>query len=227
MKQALLCIALALAASPALAQSGDPRFETLAWSPTAPLKLRTTVGGALTVIFGPGEAIRSASVEDAGAFNVTVPPQADSLLIQTMRTSTAGRLDVRTQLRDYHFEIAVGPANDVAYVVRIAGAEAQPALTESAPLATSGDTPYRLKGERALRPVKVSDDGARTYIEWGADQPLPAVFAPGVQGEEETVDSYMRSGVQMIDRVYPALVFRVGKHTAQALRGGAPFGQGG
>ena len=35
---------------------------------------------------------------------------------------------------------------------------------------------YRLKGTRSLRPVRMYDDGAKTYIEWPADVALPAVF---------------------------------------------------
>lgn len=79
-------------------------------------------------------------------------------------------------------------------------------------------TTYRLKGERALRPVRIGDDGERTYLEWSEEQALPAVFAINAFGEEEMADGYMRDGIYIIDRVYEKLVFRIGRNTARAFR---------
>ena len=115
--------------------------------------------------------------------------------------------------------VVAGPANDVAYAVRFSipapeGAAA-PNLVLPPPEAINA---YAMKGEISLRPAKVLDDGSRTYIEWGPDQALPAVFALSALGEEETVDTYMRGGVMVIDRVYARLIFRIGKYKAQATR---------
>jgi type IV secretion system protein VirB9 len=77
---------------------------------------------------------------------------------------------------------------------------------------------YRVSGERALRPEQISDDGDKTYLVWGADQALPAVFAINAFGGEEIVDGYMRDGVFTIDRVYTRLVFRIDRKVAKADR---------
>lgn len=77
---------------------------------------------------------------------------------------------------------------------------------------------YRLSGEKALRPMRIGDDGTHMYLEWDEEQALPAVFALNALGEEEMVDGYMRSGVFTIDRVHRDLVFRIGKKRAQAKR---------
>jgi type IV secretion system protein VirB9 len=77
---------------------------------------------------------------------------------------------------------------------------------------------YRLSGEMSLRPARIGDDGIHMYIEWSEEQALPAVFALNALGDEEMVDGYMRQGVFTIDRVYPALVFRIGKKRAKAMR---------
>lgn len=79
---------------------------------------------------------------------------------------------------------------------------------------------YKLSGEKTLRPVRIADDGARTYIEWDPDQALPAVFAVNAQGGEEMVDGYMRAGIFTIDRVIPVLIFRIDKKWAKAVRFG-------
>ena len=217
---ALPALALAAAAQgqASRALDFDPRIETLEWRAGAELPLRTTAGGNLMMVFGPGEAIQSVVVGDPSAVEVSVAPQADSLTVHTLREPRDTSITVRTQLRDYRFKLAVGPANNVAYAVRFAFEAAVPAVPESVLPPGSATRLYLLKGEASLRPSRVSDDGAKTYIEWQDDQALPAVFAVNAQGEEETIDSYMRQGVMVIDRVYPKLIFRIGKRSALASR---------
>ncbi|MFD1105169.1 TrbG/VirB9 family P-type conjugative transfer protein [Sphingobium olei] len=70
---------------------------------------------------------------------------------------------------------------------------------------------YQMKGDMALRPTALSDDGEKTYIEWRPDQPLPAVFAIDARGREEMVDGYMRGSIFTIDRIYSRLRFRIDK----------------
>lgn len=196
----------------------DPRIETLAWHQGADLPLRTTAGGSLTMIFGPGEAVQTVVVGDPSAVEISVAPQADSLTVHTLRVPRDASITVRTQLRDYRFKLAVGAANNVAYAVHFAFEAAAPPAPEPVLPPSTATHLYAIKGETSLRPRRVSDDGTKTFIEWSDDQALPAVFAFNAQGEEETVDNYMRQGVMVIDRVYPKLVFRIGKRTALASR---------
>ncbi len=95
-----------------------------------------------------------------------------------------------------------------------------PAAADAAVGAAATETTgrYRLSGERALRPVQMSDDGVRTYIVWGPEQALPAVFAITSTGAEEIADGHMRDGVFTIDRVHPRLIFRIDKKAARAER---------
>ena len=95
-----------------------------------------------------------------------------------------------------------------------AAGAASAAIPSSPPIVAS----YKLSGEKSLRPVQIGDDGVHMYIQWSADQPLPAVFAINPQGGEEMVDGFMREGVFTIDRVYPELVFRIDKKAAKAVR---------
>ena len=92
-----------------------------------------------------------------------------------------------------------------------------PAVAQEA-YASAEQGRYRLSGTESLRPVAIGDDGQRTYIEWSADQQLPAVFALKAFGEEEMVDGYMRGQTYTIDRVIPRLIFRVNRTRAEARR---------
>ncbi len=77
---------------------------------------------------------------------------------------------------------------------------------------------WKLTGDHSLRPLAIRDDGARIYLEWGAEQRMPAVFAVSPTGGEEVVDGYMRNGLFVIDRVHPKLVFRIDRFKAGAAR---------
>ena len=93
-----------------------------------------------------------------------------------------------------------------------------PAPVQVVPSSPAVSVIYKLSGEKSLRPVQVGDDGVHMYIQWGAEQELPAVFSINPQGGEEMVDGFMREGVFTIDRVYPVLVFRIDKKSAKAVR---------
>ncbi|OYW83702.1 MAG: conjugal transfer protein TrbG, partial [Sphingobium sp. 32-64-5] len=77
---------------------------------------------------------------------------------------------------------------------------------------------YRMSGDTSVRPFSISDDGVRTFIAFGEDQAIPAVFAIGPSGKEEMVDGYIRGGVYTLDRVYNDLVFRIDEDAAKARR---------
>ncbi len=215
-----LSVLLAVAAPADVPQplAFDSRVETIEWREGAVLPLRTAAGASLTIIFAPGEAIQTVVVGDPAAVEVHVAPQADSLVLRAQRGPVSDQIEVRTQLRFYRFRLVLGPANDVAYAVRFSIPATTPAASTLPYPPAEAVNQYALKGTASLRPVRVLDDGTRTFIEWAPDQALPAVFAISPLGEEETVDSYMRSGVMVIDRIYSRLIFRIGKHKAQADR---------
>jgi type IV secretion system protein VirB9 len=202
---------------PAKVSAQDNRVETIAYQAGQVFVLRSAEGNGLTIIFAPGERVLGFEVADPDAIQVHMWASPDSLFLKTLRQPTDPRLTVRTQLRNYDFSVQTGPSDNAAFVVRFVYDRA----TE--PMATLSETEakpvsYRLTGEKALRPSRISDDGMRTYLEWGPDQPLPAVFAVNPFGDEEMVDGYMRGGIFTIDRVHPKLVFRIDKKLARAER---------
>ena len=81
---------------------------------------------------------------------------------------------------------------------------------------------YRLRGDDTVRPLRISDDGERTYITYHPEQALPAVFAIGQTGDEELVNGHMRGEQFVIDRVYAELVFRLDNERLRAQRNDSP-----
>lgn len=207
-----LAAALAGAAGSAQTLDADGRVATVRFEEGATVPLRSAAGNGLTIIFAPGERVQGFEVADPAALDVSLSGSTDSLLVKTLSRPTNPQLSVRTQLRNYNFHVQLGPPETATYVVRFAYGPG-PAAVNALALGR-----YKVSGTKALRPTRIADDGVRTYLEWGPEQSLPAVFALNPLGGEEMVDGYMRDGVFTIDRIHPSLVFRIDKKTAKAER---------
>ena len=204
----------------------DPRLQTLIYDPARPARLVAFADANLTVMLLPGEQIEKVTTSDRNAFDVRITGSNDSLNIMPLRPDAAATLVVDTRQRRYEFDVGT-KGGLAAYLVRFVpnapampmpGPMPMPMRPPGAPPLAVVDNSYRLSGERSLLPTGMSDDGRRTYIQWGDSQSLPAVFGIGPTGQEEVVDGYMREGKFTIDRVYGQIVFRIDKRQATARR---------
>jgi type IV secretion system protein VirB9 len=218
---------LLLVAGPAAAQMAptpgfeDPRLQTVSPGPGVPVRLVVFPDAPLTVVFRPGEQVERVLLSDSSAFGVAVVGHNDAVTISPSRSDARADISVVTNRQVYPFELETGSGLAAAYVVRIVDEDAprpmQSDLTPGPDLAAMSGS-YRLRGDAALRPSRIADDGAKTYIRWDEHQALPAVFGIGPTGNEEVVNGYMRGGLFTIDRVYGELVFRIDKAKAEARR---------
>lgn len=198
----------------------DPRLQTLAYKPGAPVRLVAFPDSSLMLVFHRGEAIARAVVSDGGAFKAAVVGNGDTIELSPTRAGAVAELRVQTDQNEYRFNLETGKGLAAAYVVRLvnsAGPDTVQAVSQ--PQQGAATWNYRLGGDRSVRPDKIMDDGERTFLQWDKNRALPAVFGIGPGGGEELVAGYMRSGVFVIDRVYPKLVFRFDKEMATATRG--------
>lgn len=223
MKRLFIWLAVAMLPATTAAQVSpvpsrdDPRLQTVVYQPAESVRLIAFPGANLAVMFLPGERIERVVLSDQDSFRVTVVGANDSLNILALKPDARAGMTVETSGRRYNFTLETGDGLAAAYVVRFVREESLPPRDEPPPpeLMTGA---YRLSGSKVVRPARISDDGERTYIEWGDYQSLPAVFGIGPSDEEEVVDGYMRGGVFTIDRVYRELVFRIDRERAAARR---------
>jgi type IV secretion system protein VirB9 len=201
----LLCSTL-MAAAPMGAN--DDRLATVDYRPGETVELNNAPGGSLAIFFSTQERIERIEAADPEAFEFVAQGNNGTLFVRTLRQPANGQVNIKTNLYEYRLALKPAPSDLAVYALRFnyGGATAQQAIS------------YKISGEPALRPSRISDDGARMYLEWPEDQPLPAVFALNAFGVEEIVDGYMRNGIFTIDRVHRELVFRIGKRTAAATR---------
>jgi len=199
----------------------DPRLQTLVQSEGQRGRLVVFPEASLILIMRPSERIQRVALSDSSAFHVALTGDNDSVSITPLRAGAVATLSVETSGGTHNFDIETGRGLAAAYVVRMVGSAQQAQQVSQAdiqPDLASMSGRYRLKGEPALRPAGIADDGAKTYIEWSEGQALPAILGIGPTGVEEVVPGYMRRGLFTIDRVYPELVFRIDRHETFAIR---------
>jgi type IV secretion system protein VirB9 len=223
-----LLAALALAsalAGPVLAADAprpgavDPRIRTVAYDPDQVVRLTGYFGIQTMLEFAPDERIENVSIGDALGWQVTPNKKANLLFLKPLDRTAATNMTVVTDRRRYVFELVVaGPkatTKDLAYVVRFL--VPAPAVVMAAPpppppaAPTARNASYSVKGDAAIQPTKVFDDGAATYFAWPAQADLPAVFVVGADGVEGLANAVVRDGYLVVDQLAPRFVLRSGK----------------
>lgn len=217
---ALLLVALAAPLAGQVRPSpgpGDPRLQTVTYNANQIIQLPVAVGYQLTVELSPGERIENAALGDTGGWQVTANKRGDRLFIKRQSGGGATNLTVMTDARTYAFDLVPDEGSVAPYIVRFVY------LSEAPPPAASATAQpelnnYGIRGDKAIWPSAMGDDGTRTYIEWEPDAAMPAVFAIDETGQEVTVDGYVRNGRYVIDSVKSKLIFRLGNDMATAER---------
>lgn len=197
----------------------DPRVQVLPYEAQRVVRLRVPVGFQTAIILDANERVETLAVGNSDDWQVTVTQRRDYVFVKPLRANGSTNLTIVTDVRLYVFELlaAPSPTVDAPFTLRFTypeptigmNAEPQPRLQVGR---------YRVSGDRSIQPNAVSDDGQKTYIEWSADQQLPAIFAIDDRRREMLVDGHVRDGRYVIDAVYPTLIFRLDRQTARAMR---------
>lgn len=196
---------------------GDPRIQIVRYDANQVVQLQAAPGYQVTVELAPDERIENVAVGDSGAWVVTPNKRGDRLFIKSAQNGRSTNLTVVTDARTYAFELQplYGPLPNMAYIVRF---EYPVQATATVVTTPDHESRYRVSGTRAIRPVAVSDDGEKTYIEWTPDQSMPAIFSLDRDGKEILVDGMVRDHRYVVDSVHAKLVFRLDKQVATATR---------
>lgn len=228
MNRLTIVLASLIALSPASAQTlpqldrDNPRLQTIRWSPGELVQLTALPQTGLTVMLEPGEQIQRAVLNDNASYDVRVSSEGDSFLVLPMANAGRSILQLDTDRRSYTFSLETSASLMAAYLVRFDFDNAAPSDAAPAYHPAEERWPYRLRGDRAVRPAAIADDGTKTWIDFAPEQALSAIFAIGPNGDEQVVNGYMREDQFVIDRVYQELVFRIDRQKATARRADEP-----
>ena len=232
-----LLAALALAAAlagPVMAADAprpgavDPRIRTVAYDPDQVVRLTGYFGIQTMLEFAPDERIENVSIGDALGWQVTPNKKANLLFLKPLDRTAATNMTVVTDRRRYVFELVVaGPkatTKDLAYVVRFLVPAPAPVMVAAPPPPAAPvalNSAYAVKGDAAIQPTKVFDDGSATYFAWPAQADLPAVFVVGADGVEGLANAVVRDGYLVVDQLAPKFVLRSGKSSLTVTNGAA------
>ena len=196
----------------------DSRVQTVDYDADDVVALRAPVGYQLTIELAADERIENVAVGDAGAWQVTANRRGDHLFVKPIQSGVRTNMVVVTDARTYAILLepadAAGP--DIPFTIRFRYPTASAILAPPAQPQEPGR--YRLKGDRALRPGRIDDDGRSTTMNWPPDATQPAVFSVETSGQETLVNGHTVNGDLVVEGVASRYVFRLGKAVAQADR---------
>lgn len=197
---------------------GDMRIQHVQYVPELVVLIEAAVGYQVTVKLAPDEQVQSIAVGDAGTWQVSANAKGDHLFIKPLQGGQSTNMTVITDTRLYAFELSPASSPGAsAYMVEFRYARPADTVQPAAELPPMIGH-YKLSGDRRLQPAAIGDDGQRTYIEWIADGPLPAVYISGDRRQETLANGHMRDGLYVIEGVFSRLAFRIDKDVARAQR---------
>ena len=214
-----LCAALAISA-PLRAEitpqagSGDPHIQSVAYDWQQVVGLHVAAGYAVTVQFSPEERIETVTLGDASGWGVQVNHRADHLVVKPAGNPAPTNLTVISDQRTYNFTLYGAAPGEGVQPYLVSFTYPAPAAEVNAPMVVGR---YKLKGDRAIWPQAMSDDGAFTAIRWGTAA-MPAVYREAASGHLALVNGVMRDGAYLVEGVHQRLVFVLGEARARALR---------
>lgn len=226
---ALAVTAGLMIATPALA---DPRIRTVAYDPSAVVRLEGCFGYQTLVQFGPGEAIENVGIGDAAQWLVTPNRRGDLLFVKPAYRSTHGNMTVATNRRTYAFELSARPSaacarGEVIYTLKFtypkdetaaqvdpAAVAPPPALDNPVPAPAARNVAYSFTGARENVPLRVFDDGKSTFFRWSDAATTPAVYAVGSDGVEAMIAFTSQGDWLVAPQIAPTFVLRRGNAVA-------------
>jgi len=156
------------------------------------------------------------------------------VLVKPVWSGLLTNLVITTDRRAYHLRLASTPAtalsslrwtypDDELLAVRRKAEAAQGAPPVATGLAVEQlHFNYAISGDRPpWRPLRVFDDGTRTYVEFAAslaNGDAPPLFVVGPDGKVELVNYRLRDRFYVVDRIFDAAELRLGLKKQQVVR---------
>lgn len=218
----MLAIRLALALVQADAQlstaQADPRIRLVAHNPDEVVTLSIAPGFAAVVELAPDERVDNLVVGNSSAWEATANRSGDRVIVKPVSGASPTNMIILTGSRRYVFLLDPGSNYEVptSFVLRFSYPEA--AASAAAAPSRSVVASYRFRGDRALFPRAMYQDGARTVISWDKQAPLPAIFAMDGGRGERLVNGRMVGDDFIVEGNAARYKFRFGSAEATAIR---------
>lgn len=195
--------------------ANDPRVQQIPYNPDQVVTLGVGAGYAAVVELGSDERVDNVVVGNSAAWQVTANHRGDRVIVKPLAGATYTNMIVLTDSRRYLFML--DPYGQASYLIR---------FTYPQPLAQAVDQPaagtslgtYKFRGDRALFPAAMHDDGRSTTITWPSRSALPATFAMNGGSRERLVNGRMVGDDFVVEGTASRYKFRLGSAEATATR---------
>ena len=195
--------------------SSDRRLQSLSYNPDQIVTLSVSPGFASVVELAEDERIENVVVGNSGSWQVTANKRGDRVIVKPLAGASQSNMILLTGTRRYVFML--DPYGETSFIMRFTYPQAAKAAVQLATVASGTAPTYRFRGNKALYPLAMSDDGRRTVIRWSEQSVLPAIFAMSGR-KEQLVNGRMVGNDYVIEGAAPRYKFRYGKAEATATR---------
>ncbi|MEH3158764.1 MAG: P-type conjugative transfer protein TrbG [Sphingomonas taxi] len=200
----------------------------------------TAPGLVTDIALQPGETLVAVASGDTARWVIgdTTSGSGDGkqthVLVKPVSAGLLTNLVITTDRRAYHLRLASTPATalsslrwtypqDELLAVRRKAEAAQAAAPGATGLAIEQlHFNYAISGDRPpWRPLRVFDDGTRTYVEFAAslaNGDAPPLFVVSPDGKVELVNYRLRDRFYVVDRIFDAAELRLGLKKQQVVR---------
>ncbi len=211
----------------------DPRIRTVDYVADAVITVPVSTGVVTRIVLEPGEKVIAAATgvpskcdNEQHQWCVVADADANEVWIKPKTGARRNNLELKTDRRNYSFDIEVGQLT--TYRVELRYAKTLPTgsvqsgpteeqivsdrLAQAQPLARNLN--YSLESNRKgadITPKAVFDDGVFTYFKFPGNSELPTIFAIGSDGQEARTNFNMSGDYMVVQRLGRKFVLRLGK----------------
>jgi type IV secretion system protein VirB9 len=201
---------VAMVPAPIPIAPSDARIQLLDYNPNRIVTLGVSQGFASVVELANDERVENLVVGNSAAWQVTANRRGDRVIVKPLAGAAPSNMIVLTATRRYVF--VLDPFSETSFVMRFNYPQPVVPAVAITPAAT-----FKVRGDKALYPLAMYDDGRRTVIRWPAQRPLPAIFAMSGR-EEKLVNGRMIGDDYVIEGASVRYKFRYGRDEATAYR---------
>ena len=215
----------------ALAHGADGRIRTIDFVQDEVITVPVSKGVVTRITLERGEKIIAAATgipskcdSDQNVWCVVADADANEIWVKPKSGATHNNLELKTDRRDYSFDLEVGAATTYRVVVHYAVPKAAGSnvpseqevlatrMAQSQP--TAKNLNYSLEGNKKgadIIPKAVFDDGNFTYFKFPENSELPTIFVIGSDGKEARTNFSMSGDYMVVQRLGRQFVLRLGK----------------
>jgi type IV secretion system protein VirB9 len=213
--------------------TGDPRINIVEYDPMEVIELSAVLGYQILIEFGASESIENVAIGDSLGWQVTPNRKANLLFVKPMENVPPTNMTVVTNSRQYAFDLRVqerAPDDQpIIYVLRFQYPDEEipnevvEVIEEPMPPQVVNSY-YSYEGSTTTLPERIFDDGEATYFQFRDGDEYPAIFVieDGDGDGEAIVNSHVREGNVVVDRIAKGFVLRRGSEVTRIFNEGYP-----